>query len=697
MKKALVLIVLPLLLLASCNNNNNGSNGGNTTKNGMLVRERVKQLSDNIDTIPSFGSSTNNTQTKNVKKLESKKVSESSLTKFPEIDESKIVSSSYQYLDNDFVLANSTIEGVKSLKESYVEKVTEYGTWLYEYAPKQLFKLTYNGVTDSLKIETLETTNSSNEFGYTVVESSYNNEGRIQINYFSYYGNVNGKTYTRRVINYVEGVSNTVFTTSASYARLEMINNCYLVENTINEETFVKGQEKRTQIITSDTYRPNGNDEYTHFKSNYTSTILSKVDNYDVRMQINKTSYYGNDNPTYYKVEAYNEKGYQVLDYIDNNSTNKMVMSTLVLDGIQGAYYIPDEHDFQNSDFYLKVGNHIYGSAYNDKMDYSTDGFYPSRILAARGENNTLIFSPAISFEINIGNIDTNFSDVVVTGFTQYGISIKDEAKSTMLSLLNNYKNIIHSRSAFGIEHLDEANKSIIDEKINSSLSYYLSFNDIMDLLQKNKGEKSLEEQSETNDRITNLNINIDVKAQLVSSTSMIKLDDASYTLKKSQLLNTNNTYSLVYGLQNGASFIELGRVTKTYNDENINFTLTDESKEISINDFDVEGDYTLVAFFIEKSGFTDKENRISNVFKVEINDFTAYKGTQVTYDEYTEIRNSVKGFYVYEDTYKINSTITKTLTYSKKNGNLQVNYQKDVVNKETLVSSTNTNQASPF
>ena len=77
-----------------------------------------------------------------------------------------------------------------------------------------------------------------------------------------------------------------------------------------------------------------------------------------------------------------------------------------------------------------------------------------------------LIFTIAISFEINIGNIDTNFSDVVVTGFTQYGISIKDEAKSTMLSLLNNYKNIIHSRSAFGIEHLDEANKSIIDHHI---------------------------------------------------------------------------------------------------------------------------------------------------------------------------------------------------------------------------------------
>lgn len=177
--------------------------------------------------------------------------------------------------------------------------------------------------------------------------------------------------------------------------------------------------------------------------------------------------------------------------------------------------------------------------------------------------------------------------------------------------------------------------------------------------------------EKENNDRMINIKADMKMEGSFDMANKKISLSEKNATLSKSQLLIEGNEYSLVIGLKGKTSFIELGRNTLTFNNEDLGFFIDDDLPSLS-NDMFLEADsYKLVAYAIETSN--EKEYKITDDFSVKIGNFDTI--SEETYREFNEeavVYQNINGVNK-KIAYSVDAKETTTYTYECDDDNLLV------------------------
>ena len=178
-------------------------------------------------------------------------------------------------------------------------------------------------------------------------------------------------------------------------------------------------------------------------------------------------------------------------------------------------------------------------------------------------------------------------------------------------------------------------------------------------------------EEKENNDRVINIKADMKMEGSFDMANKKISLSEKNATLSKSQLLIEGNEYSLVIGLKGKTSFIELGRNTLTFNNEDLSFLIDDDLPLLSNDMFSEADSYKLVAYAIETSN--EKEYKITDDFSVKIGNFDTI--SEETYREFNEeavVYQNIDGVNK-KITYSVDAKETMTYTYECDDDNLLV------------------------
>ena len=138
-------------------------------------------------------------------------------------------------------------------------------------------------------------------------------------------------------------------------------------------------------------------------------------------------------------------------------------------------------------------------------------------------------------------------------------------------------------------------------------------------------------------------------------------------------------------GLKGKTSFIELGRNTLTFNNEDLGFFIDDDLPLLSNDMFSEADSYKLVAYAIETSN--GKEYKITDDFSVKIGNFdTIIEETYREFNEEVVVYQNIDGVNK-KITYSVDVKETTTYTYECDDDNLlvikDVNQGKRIQNQE--------------
>ncbi len=653
----LCLVNLLMLTLTACDTDKQSQSEDKTDKRGISLSERVDALANNVENMPYFTNETN--EKENKKALKAKKAAnDNRLDGYQDYSSfvNDIDRTAYSFSDNEFIKANSVIGSFKALKAEYLPKITQYGVYVYQFNQKEKVKVDYISETDTLEFDLLSSYDGS--ASQTHFSSTYDDKGRIFINGYSISSDFVSSIY------YLEG-EKMLYVYQIMDSLLDESKNTI----TIVEQDYEEGEEKRVVAYATPT------------KFSYFSFFDS--DNFDYAVEA-ETAYYGGiANPYNCHVKAYDKStGGQMADFttrLDGGSTSEMiVLATSMFNEDIKAYFKYDSNE--DKEFVLNINDKVYGYSNTefDFMKFGYDGLYPSRLSLGIDKDNKNLSAPAISFAydtdlygkdyegVNISNI----FDGILEGANLYGLTFRNDYREEISDVTSNIKGSLHDLSLDTLDHLDEMSVDAAYQIFNKHAPNRKTAEELLSLYDSAKAIEE-EEQIENNDRVINIKADIKIEGSFDIANKKITLSKKDSTLSKSQLLIEGNEYSLVIGLKGKTSFIELGRNTLTFNNEDLSFLVDDDLPLLS-NDMFLEADsYKLVAYVIETSN--EKEYKITDDFSVKIGNFETI--SEETYREFNEeviVYQNVDGVNK-KITYSVDVKETTTYTYECDDDNLLV------------------------
>lgn len=612
-----IIAAISVMTLVACDNGNNGD--GETPSSGASLRTQyVQKLAENVDKIPdgeeALALSNNKADVENsgeeVVSTASFKITDGISHKFEAenvgLGEDYYKSEYYislYYLNNDNIeYMNSLVEGAKGLKETALTTVKQYGVWVDgAYGVSEIclrYKVSYNYNADILTIECVSAQNdgSVSNVSYYKVQSSYDINGNILIDYYYVYYE-NDKIRGESNLRYNENVIYTSRRTEYEYDTTvpSAFNNWdVLITETMFESVLEPGSEQIALISYQIAY------ENVNGTMNFIGAVPSrviKVENNGDYMIVFEGGCQNQNDSWNYDMHIYDEYE-RCVAIVSCGEKNYNIVT--------GEYVTVD----------IKVPMRYI----NGEVPNNVDAFYVMDMCDGAYDENGLedINIPYFCFSADITNDISNVYDEFEKTINAYQLYLNtSDLKNLINYAYDNHELSFVNLTAFNYTDYRHIKYDKFIKMLNAYKCETVSKSEIESYIAQNYVDTFM--QVEDGENFKSVKISDTVKVS-VDDLGNLTVSDFTIEVERRQIFIEEASYKIGLYIYNGLHVIELDGIECVYNGSNMTFSGS-LSGALNFNTLDLDTEYALIVMLTEDDG-SEYYERISNDITMNVTAF---------------------------------------------------------------------------